>query len=446
MEKEKVVIMKEKLGPKFSLALRIVIFIFILVGTIYVMVTFRPKKESGMVSEEPPKETETSEELPTDHRIDSNSPVIVGKAVLGWKLDEYKASSVNKEERIQGYTIDQVTMIAGNLKEFVILATFTVQSDMAKETGNCTWGNINDQGVVACQKMLRIKQNENANQYTVVEMADKISTDGLDRVTYAAQMQEDTHIVEGQKTYDYQWRQQELYVTYDAGKSWKAVGISISEYKRLSEPKYGNVLQIGSYVITPEKTVFTFGGNNDTIYVRISEDQGNTWNTYAVANVGVARAFYVGFYSSLQGYMVVGTNREGSQEESVVLQTKDGGKTWMRTGANPSCHRNVAGGTFISEKIGFITYRSLDYDPLIYRTVDGGNTWEKQPLNFPKELQYKEIYTMALSPTFTGKEGTLIVTPGDDDKEMKGKVARFVSHDEGATWQFDAEVTNVIKY
>lgn len=71
-------------------------------------------------------------------------------------------------------------------------------------------------------------------------------------------------------------------VSYDAGKTWIETPFPVNQAKYL-DIDHGrwveNALQEGSYLISPEKTVFIYGGFDSPFSCLYSDDQGEHWTT-----------------------------------------------------------------------------------------------------------------------------------------------------------------------
>ena len=92
-------------------------------------------------------------------------------------------------------------------------------------------------------------------------------------------------------------------------------------------------------------------------------------------------------------------------------------------------HSLTTGAVFINNRVGFVTIRSSE-TPNIWRTEDGGATWEKQTLP-----EVPEYYSMAYAPE--QKDGILYLYVGMEDyTEYGGTKAKYESTDDGRTWEY----------
>ena len=89
----------------------------------------------------------------------------------------------------------------------------------------------------------------------------------------------------------------------------------------------------------------------------------------------------------------------------------------------------TTGAVFINNRVGFLTIRDSER-PEVWRTGDGGQTWERQ--NLPEAPEY---YCMAYAPE--EKDGILYLYVGMEEySEYGGAKARYESKDEGRTWEY----------
>jgi photosystem II stability/assembly factor-like uncharacterized protein len=164
-----------------------------------------------------------------------------------------------------------------------------------------------------------------------------------------------------------------------------------------------------SVYISDDKTAIAYGGGDEPFQVLISDDMGKTWNTYAVESaryLGANR--YIGFITQEDGFLVASPGSSSGTSYNFVFETSDGGKTWTQIG-NPNdlypC--NATGAGFSTKNIGFISYRvDNSPGPTIYRTMDGGYTWEKLEVTVPSEYDYN----IPLSPVFPAQTAFILLS------------------------------------
>jgi photosystem II stability/assembly factor-like uncharacterized protein len=246
--------------------------------------------------------------------------------------------------------------------------------------------------------------------------------------------------IQGPSDFRYEIMNDSLQVTYNNGKDWGEVPVNVEE---LFEGDYNGTTEYlieGSYVIRPERTAFVLGGHGP-VHLLLSPDQGETWEKVLVSNeMPGVRMRLLGFTSEQDGYLILTGGRTMSSEGHLVLKTNDGGLSWYKTKSVEETMSLVTDGGFINNEIGFISFGSFNREgqpprPWLYRTGDGGNTWEEVAVPIPDE--YKGYFTEAEVPVFNGDEGTLLVNQGPNGDYLGGNVlAKFTSYDLGKTWTF----------
>ena len=88
---------------------------------------------------------------------------------------------------------------------------------------------------------------------------------------------------------------------------------------------------------------------------------------------------------------------------------------------------------FVSNKVGFMTMMDSE-KPDIWRTQDGGQTWEMQEL-----ADVPQYYTMAYVPE--KQDDRLCLYVGMEEySEYGGTKAKYESDDEGRTWEYQGLV------
>lgn len=197
-------------------------------------------------------------------------------------------------------------------------------------------------------------------------------------------------------------------------------------------------------VILPERPV----------KILLSSDSGETWRESTVEGSESMYAFgeerydisYLsgwigrfgedGMYLALGGFLAM-----GSQPISLFI-SQDDGTTWQEIGDpyHKSVYRGVMTGVaFATEEVGFVCYRySEDAGPVVYRTLDGGETWDRlgiePPEGYKNADRYRWVFTPE-SPVFEGENGYIPVTMLDQDT---GESTFFAlrTQDGGITWSW----------
>ncbi|MCU0469641.1 MAG: YCF48-related protein [Arcicella sp.] len=101
-----------------------------------------------------------------------------------------------------------------------------------------------------------------------------------------------------------------------------------------------------------------------------STDNGATWTVMSLPNVSYLSSVYdISFANSSDGWLV------GYEYDKLLLKTTDGGNTWTRL--NPVMSSgNYIKTDFVSSQIGYVMgFDGSTYTHKIYKTKDGGSTW-----------------------------------------------------------------------
>lgn len=220
---------------------------------------------------------------------------------------------------------------------------------------------------------------------------------------------------------------------------WMEVPVTLEELYRRGDEMDGKLtsLQEGSYQVDEHKIVFAYGGSDAVPFsVVFYEEESQSFKKSVVTHDYFGgRKIYVDFPENGQeGFLIFTGERVVWQESSILFHTTDGGKSWQCVGdAGPDVavesHSLTTGAVFINNRVGFVTIRDSE-TPDIWRTEDGGQTWEKQTLP-----EVPEYYCMAYAPE--EKDGILCLYVGMEDySEYGGTKAKYESTDEGRTWEY----------
>ena len=227
-----------------------------------------------------------------------------------------------------------------------------------------------------------------------------------------------------------------VWKTEDAGQTWN--NVSDGYFKTGSvgavavAPSDPNVVYVGMGEHPPRGVTSSYG---DGVYK--STDAGKTWKhlglelTRQTANIRIHPTNPDIVYVAAQGAI------HGASAERGVYKSIDGGKTWTKT-------------LYVDENSGCVDlsmdmnnprilyaamwdYRRLPWEVRsggkgsgLYKSTDGGDTWEKIQNGLPKELGKMSV---AVSPANSNK--IYLVVESDSEKEQGGL---FVSENAGKSW------------
>ncbi|MFZ7132520.1 MAG: hypothetical protein ACOWWR_09215 [Eubacteriales bacterium] len=230
----------------------------------------------------------------------------------------------------------------------------------------------------------------------------------------------------------YQIKEGQLHVSYDGGKTWVDVPITMEKLFNRGDGngvKESETLESGSYFISLEQTIFIYGGSSQyPVTLLLSEDQGQNWREIIVNHRSHIRRNFINYVGETL-YVLSCGDRTMGQEWSQLYISGNGGTSWSE-GINPFPETSslVTGCTFITRDIGFITVTSSQW-PDLCRTEDGGKTWRRQDISPPEKY-----YTMAYTPE-KDEAGLNLYIGQAEYGEMQGIMWKMVSTDQGKTWK-----------
>lgn len=250
--------------------------------------------------------------------------------------------------------------------------------------------------------------------------------------------------VDYEASISYSLQNDELRLTYNQGEDW--VNVPVEKEQLFSGEYQGNKQELmeHSYILTEDRAAFLHAKSSNqrlrSIFLTYSLDQGTTWETFEITDAFPAMRFRkVDFVNDQFGYVIVSGDRTMSQEFSTVFLTHDGGETWEETN-NSGVSRMIADGGFVDESTGFLSFGTIDpAEPMLYVTQNGGNNWEEAAFHIPEE--YNHVFVIAEPPVQEEDQLTVLVNQGPNGDYAGGFVkGKFVSEDNGETWDFLEEV------
>ncbi|MBD7945094.1 oxidoreductase [Psychrobacillus sp. Sa2BUA9] len=243
----------------------------------------------------------------------------------------------------------------------------------------------------------------------------------------------------------YSLENDQVQITFNSGNEWIEVPI---EKEKLFEGEYsGSKTELidDSYILSQGHAYFLYSNENDSnetsIELLYTKNEGKTWgNIVVVDRYPLIRFRKVEFLNDSFGYVIISGDRTMSQEWTNVYITKDGGMQWKEA-THSNITRLISDGGFVSEEIGFLSFGILNpEEPDLHVTQDGGASWREANINIPEK--YNKIFVLAEVPFKEDDYLAVYINQGPNGDYQGGKVkGKFISNDNGKTWEFLMEVT-----
>lgn len=240
-------------------------------------------------------------------------------------------------------------------------------------------------------------------------------------------------------TIGYSLQKDQLQITYDNGNSWLPVPV---KKDLLFQGEYqGDTMALidNSFILTENVAAFLY--SEGAIKVIYSQNQGETWEeSVVVDSLPAIRFRKITFLDDQFWYVIVSADRTMSSEAAFIYISTDQGENWESINM-PDTFRLVADGGFVDEETAFMSYGTINPEkPDLYVTNDQGETWEQAAFDMPS--QYDRVFVIARAPFKEEDHLALIMEQGPNgDYYRDGLIrAKFISTDNGHTWEFAEEV------
>ena len=239
-----------------------------------------------------------------------------------------------------------------------------------------------------------------------------------------------------------------VWKTTDAGARWEpitdgqiGVGTIGAVQVALSDP---NVIYVGTGSADPRGNVT----NGDGMYK--STDAGKTWTHIGLEKAGLIARIVIHPQDANVAYVAVLGNIFGPNPERGVYRTRDGGKTWElvlkvspQTGAtdvtmdvkNPNTL--IASMWTVQRTPWTIDSGSKSMESGIFRSTDGGNTWQKLGKGLPQGVMVGKS-SVSISQADPKRVYALVEAAGDN-----GGV--YTSQDGGDSWTKVSGTRNLLQ-
>jgi photosystem II stability/assembly factor-like uncharacterized protein len=199
-----------------------------------------------------------------------------------------------------------------------------------------------------------------------------------------------------------------------------------------------------AWIAVPSQT----GQGLDGVTFYRTTDGGANWVRFGSVPIAGSRLSQLTFVDSTHGWLLLSLGLGRVADEAVsVWRTTDGGSSWAEVARSaalqkiespgqlpPACEKN--GITFKNDLTGWVTAACAGGHAFLYRTTDGGHTWQAQPLP-PAQSQTSQSLNNSLivtPPKFLDQSFGLLpvdLTLGPNNVQS---LVIYITRDGGTTW------------
>lgn len=175
-----------------------------------------------------------------------------------------------------------------------------------------------------------------------------------------------------------------LYKTTDGGKKWEAVKYTGGYVKGLCaldivKEQYVNHGEIGY-----KYHIFGVGRVGSPANFMVSHDGGETFTSMSMKPYCDAM-YDIKMFNKNEGFACASKNEEIEKSHAMIVQTKDGGKTWKSVYESERNFEISWKVSFPTQKTGYATIQSYNADTTVKRqhfikTTNGGKKWKEYTL------------------------------------------------------------------
>lgn len=375
----------------------------------------------------------------------------IGRVWLSEFTNQFEQKYVSKSKRLTNVRIIKSQIL--NEKDKIVMLEFSCVPLSSTPEFFSSWdGNMADE-IMVCQWVVKFEIEDlyDGTSRVYAKSVLKPEDYGISEKTVTDNKNQATEKDDSSSNmYLYQLKNEKLMVSYDKGEKWTSVPLDFISLMSGRTDK--NELPKGSYEICAYKTAFLYGGNissgqNFPLTLMYSDDKGSNWVSTLISDVTKVTYWNVEFQDVNNGFVIVGYQKNATQEKSIILRTMDGGETWSQVGSAPVT-AIISDVLIIDENNIFISFEYTDgMISSLYRSTDGGVSFEpvipseQQFSGTVSKLTWNEVYKCCQLPALD-KKGvlTLKVTQGNNGSYNGGDtVAKYQSSDKGNTWKFIGE-------
>jgi len=226
--------------------------------------------------------------------------------------------------------------------------------------------------------------------------------------------------------------QLQLLMTHDGGTGWR--DITPSGDFPISSDNIASVDTMFSYMKPNRFWIIQLQAQSIAVFT--TSDGGMNWSVgKAIPINGVITGF--SFADEHEGWIYVNSKTGLGYSIDEIYHSSNSGLDWERissveSGSIPA-EGEKAAPSFINEQIGFIGVSMAATQPTLYRTDNGGRTWEVQKLQLSKPPE-ESTHLTVLSPSFLSDSQGVLPVYYDVPGEGKVRIMFYQTSDRGRTW------------
>ena len=179
-----------------------------------------------------------------------------------------------------------------------------------------------------------------------------------------------------------------------------------------------------------------YSGQTQSITVLHTSNGGASWQTTTINHATGYLVDPPRFINTQQGWLVTSLPGGMMQTLNTIYRTTNGGQTWTNISGQGQVTPVVFGGlSFSNAQLGWLGIGWPGDQPVIEKTVNGGQRWQQQSLSLPGGVS-SDGYIVTDAPVLIGADGLLPthIHITDSNHSVQIKLAVYTTHDNGNTW------------
>jgi photosystem II stability/assembly factor-like uncharacterized protein len=241
----------------------------------------------------------------------------------------------------------------------------------------------------------------------------------------------------------------QIFKSIDKGNSWTEINLPINTFPKAA---YSDVYveNVVPYFLDSNDGWISWINNNDTtLYMIKTTDGGKTWDklSYKLPQQLSQSISKIQFLTPNTGWLLAVSDASSEQQIKYLLETNDGGKTWKKinvTSLDSYSGLPIAGTStdmiFYGINNGWIGISNpISAEVILYRTIDGGNTWSKVSVPIPQGYEKYCILSASVPVFKDDKNGTLNVNfYKTNNGKSENHTVTYLTNDGGNTWSISS--------